>query len=375
MSRSAVTAIVLLLSALRVGPAAAQVTVEGIVEPNCGALPRPDAADASRWVIPIQRTGTRFLRLRFEATDLAGDKVTLIVRDLRGNVTTIALDQLQSAPRRWTRILEGDRAEVEVSGATSGRVRVDCVVQKAQPRVFSVIPPNDLKPLWEFAREPGIVAAARSVAKLSFMTDTFPGSCTGFMISNDLMVTNAHCVDSQERCDTAMALFGYEATRAGVLRVAAQEDCLEYIQTELSAFDVSVLRLSGAPGAPGRYGHLAFRELDLPTVPEDLLRATAGLFVVSHPGGLAKMVTKAQCAIKTALASGSVAARESDFGHVCDVSDGSSGAPLLDATNRIVGIHHLGFDKAGRWRDENRAVRVDVVRDVLKRLAGAPHLP
>ena len=120
MSRSLVAATVLLLSTLPAGPAAAQVTIEGIVEPNCGALPRADAADASRWVIPIQRIGARFLRLRFEAVDLAGDNVTVIVRDLRSNETRIPLDQLQSARRRWTRILEGDRAEVEVPAPLPG---------------------------------------------------------------------------------------------------------------------------------------------------------------------------------------------------------------------------------------------------------------
>jgi V8-like Glu-specific endopeptidase len=288
---------------------------------------------------------------------------------LRGTETRIALDQLASARRPWTRILEGDSAEIEIARAALGEVRIHCMVQQDQPRILSVVPPdNDIKPLWEFANDAIVVQAARSVGKLSFMTDTLPGSCTGFLISPDLMVTNTHCIDSQQRCDTATVLFGYEETRAGALTSTGQEDCLEYIDTKLRNFDVAVIRLSGSPGAQQRYGVLRLQTADLPTAEADLRLATAGMFVVSHPGGKAKAVTKSGCAIKTVRASGSVAGNESDVGHLCDVTDGSSGAPMLDGTNRVVGIHHLGFDKTGRWSQENRAIRVDAVREALIQL-------
>jgi S1-C subfamily serine protease len=234
---------------------------------------------------------------------------------------------------------------------------------------LSVTLPNDLELLWKFADQPGIVAAARSVGKLAFMRDGLPASCTGFMIAGELMVTNRHCIDSQSRCNTAMVLFGYEQGKQGALTVQDQQDCLEYIDTpELSALDVAVIRVTGSPGASDRFGRLLLRDDDLPSQPEALQEATAGMFVVSHPGGAAKMVTKGDCSITTPLAVGDVEQQESDFGHKCDVSDGSSGAPILDINGRVIGIHHLGFDNIGRWNKENRAVRVDAVRKVFMEL-------
>jgi len=257
----------------------------------------------------------------------------------------------------WTGIIEGDLAEIEVTGASPrDRLSIDCAYQHNLPRVLSVTDPNDIHLLYEFDNDPALIAAARAVAKIGFMTEKGPASCTGFLVSASLLVTNNHCINSTQRCDTAIVIFGYEQARDGTISAAEQADCLQFISVDANKFDVAVLRVSGAPGQ--RWGTLTFSTRAI---------GQEQVLVVEHPGGEPKSVSKKDCVVKTPapIQAGRAGA---EFGHLCDVMDGSSGSPILDHDYRVVGVHHLGFEKRGRWAAENRAVVPQVLSSVLQLL-------
>jgi hypothetical protein len=53
-----------------------------------------------------------------------------------------------------------------------------------------------------------IRALSGSVALLSFFDAQIPRTCSGFLIGPDILVTNEHCIRSEENCSTMAALFG-----------------------------------------------------------------------------------------------------------------------------------------------------------------------
>jgi V8-like Glu-specific endopeptidase len=67
----------------------------------------------------------------------------------------------------------------------------------------------------------------------------------------------------------------------------------------------------------------------------------------------------------------------SEFTHLCDTEAGSSGAPVLNGQNELVGLHHLGFDydmQRCEYLDrENKAVSIAAILDFIRNIHSALH--
>ena len=81
------------------------------------------------------------------------------------------------------------------------------------------------------------------------------------------------------------------------------------------------------------------------------------LYVVQHPNGEPKRVSRNDCSVdKVSIAGRGMGI--TDFSHRCDTLGGSSGAPVVSLANhKVVGLHHLGFDEDSVMR-LNRAVHI-----------------
>jgi S1-C subfamily serine protease len=98
-------------------------------------------------------------------------------------------------------------------------------------------------------------------------------------------------------------------------------------------------------------------------------------FVIHHPLCKPKKATVTGCKVDKVKVPGwsmpdGSAVADSDFYHTCDTDTGSSGAPVFDATGKVIGLHHLGFGEpqaclANPVR-KNRAVRIEAILDDLK---------
>jgi Trypsin-like peptidase domain len=197
---------------------------------------------------------------------------------------------------------------------------------------------------------------ARPVAYLSFKSSGLPGSCTGFLIGRDMILTNEHCINDAEGCASLVVTFGWEQDADGRLRFGNQFRCAGF-NPRLSNFelDVTAVRLKGNPG--DEYGII-----DL-TLADDSL--TGPMVIIQHSGVVPKEVSIEGCAMIAAPVNGRGPA--TDFTHTCDTAEGSSGAPILDVNGHFRGLHHFGFkdDDSDIW-DENRGVQGMLILEWLE---------
>lgn len=171
--------------------------------------------------------------------------------------------------------------------------------------------------------------------------------CTGSMISHDLMLTARHCIQ-YKRPDNLKVIFSYELNRKG-------EETKEYTYLVKSILetgkneklDYAILKLDGRPGLT--HGYSALANSDTPIEQDE------PIILLQHPNGEPMQL---------------------DVGHIkrienkmieyddLDTLGGSSGAGLLNADGKIIGVHVLGgcFKIGG----SNKAVSIKAIRKASK---------
>ncbi len=345
---------------------------------SAGAVPQQEgvlrALDASASVIDLARTGvvwrreietrseSQFFRLHLAEIRLPSNADFVLRIHARNDelLLTVSSAELASRSGYWTSYLSGTYALIEIENrrARSGSLSIRIAEIGEEARVAKPLSAQDKLnrkdlPLRFFAEQPGVMAAARSVAKLGFTKGRLMLSCTGFLVAPDLLLTNQHCFDAAAECESAVAIFGYEQDAELNDRVGEEQRCLK-VEAFDAGLDFSLIRLSGSPG--NRWGVLHWSVAPL--------HVDEALYVVQHPAGRPKRVALNGCQLSHVLVVGRLANQPTDLGHVCDTGEGSSGSPVLDLHNQVVGLHHLGFsDTDSNWSRENRAVRASFILD------------
>ncbi|WP_323770571.1 bifunctional trypsin-like peptidase domain-containing/SEL1-like repeat protein [Antarctobacter sp.] len=174
----------------------------------------------------------------------------------------------------------------------------------------------------------------RSVGRLDVATDNGVFPCTAFLVADDLIMTNNHCVpgildDDRAKASTIVGVrfvMGY--TQEGVTE-GTTSFLVDPAPVETSKpLDYTVLRILG--DSPGR----EFGTLQLASAtPVD----NDPYWIIGHPMGEAQRISREKCrANAPALSDGQLL-------HTCDTLPGNSGSPVIDATTRqVIGLHHAG---------------------------------
>lgn len=306
-------------------------------------------------VIPSQLTPTPtdFIAVHFSNfMDTSGVEWRLLLKDKDGiEVAKFSKDKIFPDGRKtvkrnfWSDDIPGHLVTVELYADRNPK-GLSFVIDKylyehREVAIKSIINPDDPH-IEDMANFRGIEPYYRpsvAVTKVSITDEFRRFSCTGFLLSENLVITNEHCLPRQmtEDCDGLVVHFGYET---GTQRMEKYQ-CVEVVLKNYP-LDYALLRISGNPGT--EWGVL---ELN---VSRELCQGEK-LFVIQHPGGRPKQIALQGCTVANSPVQGRQAnPREDipytppqDFCHTCDTEGGSSGSPVFDERGLVVGLHHYGF--------------------------------
>jgi hypothetical protein len=179
--------------------------------------------------------------------------------------------------------------------------------------------------------------------------------CTAWLVSNDVVITNNHCISSSSQAVGARVSFNYVDGVASTSRV--YYDCSTFIKT-WSAEDMTALRCKAVNGLlPGQaQGFLRVSATNAAT--------NASIYVLHQN---CDYYTSSGCSPTKKYSPGVIKNANyssTDASYDADTLGGSSGSPVLSSsTHEVVALHHYGFggDSMGRGT-HNSGVRASLVR-------------
>jgi V8-like Glu-specific endopeptidase len=208
----------------------------------------------------------------------------------------------------------------------------------------------DWKEVTEFHAQHPVRKNSHPVAEVRMRSG---GRCTGFLISEDVLMTNDHCVSTQAQAVGLTATFRYEAGVPAAQRVSVE--CSEFLGSN-QQLDYALVRCKGQPGATFGWVELS----------DEAPKSQDGLYIIQQN---CDYFTDRSCSWTKKFASG-VATRVngSSIVHNADTLGGSSGSPVFrEADHRVMAIHHAGLGNNGRGRGiENYSISMsEIVPEIL----------
>ncbi len=151
--------------------------------------------------------------------------------------------------------------------------------------------------------------------------------CTGFMISEDYLVTNEHCIESSSDARGVLAIFNHEK---GVSSSQWHRYLCDEFVTNSRILDYAILKCKGSPGL--HHGYVKF-EL------EKSVKKSDSLYVIQQN---CDWRNDDYCDYSKKIAFGNVVEINSDIVHNADTLGGSSGSPVFNSSHKLIGLHHAG---------------------------------
>lgn len=358
---------------------------EGIVEELAVSYPPPPEESSSVdlgpavWSQSFSRPGAKVMQLHIKDIAFETDEVFEIeIIDTNGTtVQKLTNETLKGQTSVWTNNGRGQSLAIALYGNRNGTLRftIDAIsFDRLGVVLESIVGEDEREQLYAYSGDlaPMVGQVQGAVAKLTFIKPDALGPkryvCTGFLVNDDTLVTNEHCVASAELCATTKIMFGYAFDRLGQMSGLEQYDCDAVVGVD-DGLDIALLKIRGTPGPKWGTVKLAARD-----VTQD-----ERLFVVQHPAGEPKQISDVGCKVFEARSPGRKAV-DSDFAHMCDTLGGSSGAPVFNVAGEVVGLHHWGRDITGRYSVANRAVRIEPIKEFIASigtvsLGGTTHEP
>jgi V8-like Glu-specific endopeptidase len=306
-------------------------------------------------------SGTNFIQIHFSEIQgsNAQDYTVTIFNSGHQILQSFGKDSFALRNSFWSKPIPGDVVQIEVTAAAPPiglkfKVKEVAFAHREIVKYSIVHNPSDLEEIRAYAGVPPIQKASSPVGRLTFFANGHLEACSGFLVDDSRFLTNHHCIDSADVCVAGARVdFGYEETPNGHLSAGTAYDCIQLVD-KAPDLDASLIKLAGKPGL--KWGHL---ELSSRAVAQD-----EQAYLIQHPGGDPKQIARKECYISTLSAEWE--APDIDIGHMCDTAKGSSGSPLIGKDFKVVGLHHRGFDDDGRWKAENRAVKIGRIMERMR---------
>ncbi|HEY5883159.1 MAG TPA: serine protease [Pyrinomonadaceae bacterium] len=302
---------------------------------------------------------TQFLRLHVQVPSTSPEKSWWLVV-LDGNrqvVEKLTASSFEARNSRWTQLIPGRRVTVELRANAKPeglRIVVDRLNYyyfKPGERVFTT-GRNDMRDLvGHYGKDHRYYAYGRPTALVFFqkVSSQTESSCTGFLLTPTLLITNHHCISQNWQLETARAEFGVEL--GATTREVRKFSKIELPNPDL---DFTLLRLASPVD---QWSTISFA-----TEP---IRLKQQLILVQHPSAKPKSISLVDCIVQA----DSVIDRPNrpdDFYHLCDTDGGSSGSAVLDeATGKVVGLHYFGIFRPNNM-GRNLAVKSAAIQRAIR---------
>jgi len=187
-----------------------------------------------------------------------------------------------------------------------------------------IIGENTLRPVAFLQRG---IEVARSVSYIRVRTTQKWWSGTGFLISQDLLLTNNHILHSLDLLADTIFRFNYEEDFQGQAQVTeeyrAKSNGVFHTNQEL---DFTLIQLEGKPGR--KWGWL-------PLLPKNISRDER-VNIIQHPLGQPKQISLQNNFVQYV--------GNNVVQYVTSTLEGSSGSPVFNDDWDVVALHHAGGD-------------------------------
>jgi V8-like Glu-specific endopeptidase len=193
------------------------------------------------------------------------------------------------------------------------------------------------------------VQVARSVGHIAMDR----GVATGFLVADDVLMTNNHVFGDAEEAQGAVVKFNFQDGLDGQPMTTDdyEIDPDDFFWTDAD-LDCTVVRVKRSPGSTWGV---------IPIPRSAPVRVNDQVVIVQHPAGRPKEI---------ALSDNEVAFVNDDvIQYLTDTEPGSSGSPVFDISWKLVGLHH-----SGGWIPEpnsqsthfrNEGIRISAIRKKL----------
>lgn len=282
----------------------------------------------------------------------------VIVRDERLRPTqTLGPEDFVASQFMWTNLVEGSGVTIEMRACSSEplmTVAIDRLVSMPATANDSRKTPDarDWKELYDksglLEKEPARLVAGDGVGLLMISSDSplAAWTCSGFMLTDTLFITNWHCGAPSENPRTAPEkdFWTEEAFQNAIVDLSwdtghlSREFQVIKVEQTSKLLDFAILRVKPlGKQSPVPVGTLA-----------NWAPSTGDhVFVIHHPLAMKKQYSAA-CRVGIGMPhlfeNWVDSTRSTDFTHDCTTDGGSSGAPVFNKDGEIIGLHHLGYE-------------------------------
>jgi len=320
------------------------------------------AADKQQEIV---HPGARYLRARIEVSNLGTcDNWWLTIRDADFHVIqTFNRTDFAAAPHRWTnRVPAVERKSGNSSTLVSKIIfTLDACKNGTGPEIAfpeyvmmsaksktpfyssQVRGKETFRPLYSLKDADNASTnkpLGDNVGFLMASWDRQSWTCSGVFLNEKWFITNWHCGGRAEF--PAGGFWNAQIVKDTIIDVSFDDDGLsqEYVGKSILAqnadLDFAILEVSAIDAVR------RIRPLSINVTAAGLAGA---LKIIHHPEADRKMITLAACSVvDTNFSSWQDRVAGVDFTHKCDTEKGSSGAPVFNSSNELVGLHHRGFD-------------------------------
>ena len=330
-----------------------QLLVSGACSPSNAANQNPTSA---RWKYSYKSpTHVNWIRPHVTVSTNDVSNWQLVIRDSSGNVVDGVVAGDLDGSGVWAEKVLGDSFVVEL--LSGQRVEAQFCVDKInvdspQARVEVKALTGDKDRRIDLRTTNPFYSLRTPVAMVLFQDlDGSDTNCTAFALTAKVIVTNFHCLSTKSQLRNARALFAFEV------------DAPTFLERKLTGFAVP----------PNKGLDYSVLVLDAPVPQEFVSHVNPGfvtvgqaLILMQHPEARRKMTVTEGCKVQDSDVTGTSIA-SSDFYHLCESSDGSSGSPVMNTSGAVVGVHHMAQYHGEANHFYNLALKISMV---LKDLAG-----